>query len=216
MDRFIEQFMSSFNAHDKDQCVELTIDALNRQVISIPTLYEGVLGPALYTVDDCVSDDDDCIWQEHVKTAIIRTVIESVYPYVIKMKKSMPRLGISVVLTCPEKEYHEIGLRMMSDFFVLNGYDAIYIGSNTPRQQICTALSKTHAKYLAISITDYYLLFEAQKMIQQVRQHYQEPLTIIAGGHALKNNTLSLEKIGIEIYLNHFQDIVNLRKGEMK
>ena len=216
MERFKEHFMSSFNRNDKDQCVELTIDALNHDVLSIPILYEEILGPALYTIDDCVSEDHDCIWQEHVKTAIIRTVIESVYPYVIKMRKSISPLGISVVLACPEKEYHDIGLRMMSDFFVLNGYHSVYIGSNTPRNQICTAISKTHAKYLAISVTDYYLLFEAQKMIHQVKHHYKDQLKIIAGGHAFKNNTGSLEDIGVDVYLHHFQDIVNLRRGETK
>jgi methanogenic corrinoid protein MtbC1 len=214
MDEFKSKFMSAFEQNNKDKCIELSLEHLSNNTINIPSLYEDILTPALYSIDKCT--EEGCIWKEHVKTSIVRAVIECVYPNIIKFKKNISPNGIKVVLACPEKEHHEIGLRMMSDFFTLNGYESIYIGSNTPRDQVCIAISQNIPKYVAISVTDYYLLFEAQKMIKKIRSNYGSSIKIIVGGLAFKNNSDSIKDIGGDIFLNSFKDIENLRKEEIK
>ncbi len=218
MDEFKKTFMSYFDDENKDMCVLLAIEALNKHTLTIKELYEDVLRTALNSinsVNDKDEDDNDSIWKEHIKTSIIRTVIESVYPFVIREKNKVSQLGIKVVLVCPEKEYHEIGLRMISDFFALNGYQPIFIGTNTPKDQVCIAISKTRPKYVAISVTDYYLLFEAQKMISKIKANNKD-IKIIVGGNAFKHNLNSISKIGGDIYLESFADIFNLSKGDVK
>lgn len=218
MEEFKKAFMSYFNDNNKDMCVQLTIEALHKHTVTIQELYEDVLRIALNSINvinDKDEDDNDSIWKEHIKTSIVRTVIESVYPFVIREKKKVPQLGIKVVLVCPENEYHEIGLRMISDFFALNGYQPVFIGTNTPKDQVCIAISKTCPKYVAISVTDYYLLFEAQKMISKIKDNNKE-IKIIVGGNAFKHNLSSISKIGGDIYLESFTDIANLREGDIK
>lgn len=204
-------FMEAFIEENKDKCVELALDAIEKNIFSIANLYEDVLKNALYSLDDC--EDDDCIWKEHVKTSIVRTVIECLYPYIIKLKKKATPLEQTVVLACPEKEYHEIGLRMADDFFNILGYETIFIGTNTPKNQVLNAVLRTKPKYLAISVTDYYLLFEAQKMIENIRSVFVD-IKIIVGGRAFKENRDSIKKIGGDIYLETFQDFVKLRDGD--
>ncbi|MDF2675942.1 MAG: cobalamin B12-binding domain protein [Bacillota bacterium] len=216
MEEFKKTFMTYFEANNKDMCVELTIKSLHKNAITIPDLYEKVLRPALYSIDDCVDKDNGCIWKEHVKTSIIKTVIESIYPFVIKLKKHVEPLNIKVIFVCPEKEYHEIGLRMMSDFFNLNGYDTIFIGTNSPRDQIITAILFSNPKYIAISVTDYYLLFEAQKMIQKIKSTYDKNIIVIVGGLAFKHNLDSVSIIGGDIYLETYEDVVSLAKEDLK
>jgi methanogenic corrinoid protein MtbC1 len=216
MEEFKKTFMTYFEANNKDMCVELTIKSLHKNAITIPDLYEKVLRPALYSIDDCVDKDNGCIWKEHVKTSIIKTVIESIYPFVIKLKKHVEPLNIKVIFVCPEKEYHEIGLRMMSDFFNLNGYDTIFIGTNSPKDQIITAISFSNPKYIAISVTDYYLLFETQKMIQKIKSTYNRNIIVIVGGLAFKHNLDSVSIIGGDIYLETYEDVVSLAKEDLK
>lgn len=203
--------LESLDNENKDGCVKLALEALETEKFSIPTLYEEVLKPSLYSFDNC--NDDDCIWKEHIRSSIVRTVIECIYPYVIKYKKQAEPSGSSVVLICPEKEYHEIGLRMIDDFFSLNGFETIFIGSNTPKSQVLNAVIKKNPKYLAISVTDYYLLFEAQRMIQNIK-NISDSVKIIVGGNAFKANLDLIGEIGGDIYLETYQDIVNLRKGD--
>lgn len=215
MDEFKLSFMNHFNMLDKDTCVLLTLEALKNNKITFPVLYEEVLRPALYSIDTSIGMED-AIWIEHVKTSIIRTVVESAYPFVIELKKHVMPIGIKVVLACPEKEYHEVGLRMVADFFSLNGYEAIFVGTNTPREQVYYAIASNSPKYAAISVTDYYLLFEAQRMIQRIKEMTHGKVTVLVGGNAFRSNQLSVSKIGGDIYLNSYEDIVNLRAGEEK
>lgn len=216
MEEFKKTFVKYFDDNNKDKCVELTVKSLHTNTITIPELYEKVLRPALYSIEECVDKENGCIWKEHVKTSIVKTVIESIYPFIIKLKKQVEPLNIKVVFVCPENEYHEIGLRMMSDFFTLNGYDSLFIGSNSPKDQIVTAISFANPKYIAISVTDYYLLFEAQKMIQKIKSTYNKNIIVIVGGLAFKHNLDSVPKIGGDIYLETFEDVVSLSKGELK
>lgn len=213
MDEFKLSFINHFNEMNKDACVLLAIKSLKNNEITIPELYEEVLRPALYSIDTSMSVEDS-IWIEHVKTSIIRTVVESAYRFVIELKKHVKPLGIKVVLACPEREYHEVGLRMVADFFSLNGYETIFVGTNTPREQVYYAVASNSPKYAAISVTDYYLLFEAQRMIQHIKEMTGGKVTVLVGGNAFRENSLSVAKIGGDIYLESYQDIVNLRAGE--
>lgn len=201
----------ALDRENKDMCIELALEAVVNNVFTIPELYEGVLKTALYAIDEC--QDEDCIWKEHVKTSIVRSIIECMYPQVIKLKRQAEPINKKVVLTCPEKEYHEIGLRMADDYFNILGYETIFVGTNTPKHQVLNAVLRTRANYLAISVTDYYLLFEAQKMIQGVKD-VSKSLKVIVGGIAFKENSSSISLIGGDIYFETFEDFVKLRDGE--
>jgi len=209
------EFMKYFNDNNKDKCVNFAVEGIEKKLFSIPKLYEEILTPALYTIDECPEDDEDCIWQEHIKTSIVKTVIECIYPEIITLKENIKPLGIKVLLACPEQEYHDVGLRMISDFFTLNGYETIYIGSNTPRDQVSIAISKENPKYAAISVTDYYLLFETQKLVKEIRKKSKDNIKIILGGNAFQKNMNSFELIGGDIHLNSYSDIVKLKEDDI-
>ncbi len=215
MEKYKLEFMNYFNNNNKDECVNFTLNGIINNFFTIPQLYEDILTPALYSIDECPENDQDCIWQEHVKTSIVKTVIECVYPEIIKQKKEIKQLGIKVVLACPEQEYHEVGLRMISDFFTLNGYESVYIGSNTPRDQVSLAIEKETPKYAAISVTDYYLLFETQKLIKEIRRKSKDSIKIILGGSAFQKNMNSFNLIGGDIYLKSYGDIVKLKEDDL-
>ncbi len=204
-------FLEALDRENKDECIELALELIEKNIYTIPSFYEDVLKTALYNIDEC--NKEDCIWREHVKTAIVRSVIECLYPYVIKLKKQVKALNKKIVLACPEKEYHEIGLRMMDDFFNILGYETIFVGTNTPKNQVLNAVIRTKPDYLAISVTDYYLLFEAQKMIRDIKSVIKN-VKIIVGGLAFKENVNSIEKIGGDIYLETFQDLTKLKDGD--
>lgn len=207
----INSFVKAFNEEDKDKCVSLALKAVENNEIDIPFFYEQVLKRALYSIDECTSND--CIWREHRKTSIIRTVIECMYPYVLKLKNENKSINKKVILACPEKEYHEIGLRMIDDFFQINGYETVFIGTNTPKDQVLNAVLSFKPDYLAISVTDYYLLFEAQKIIDLIKENASH-VKIIVGGRAFKNNYEAIEAIGGDIYLETYADIKNLKEGD--
>ncbi|MCR3955221.1 MAG: cobalamin B12-binding domain-containing protein [Gudongella sp.] len=216
MNKHYDEFMELFSKNLKDRCVVWSMDQIGKGTLTIPELYSGILVPALYSIDDCPEDNPGCIWDEHVKTSIIRTIIEVLYPTVISLAERVEKYNRKIVLTCPEREYHEIGLRIMSDFFQISGYDVIYIGSNTPRTQIWEVIRSEKPDYVGISVTDYYLLSEAKKIIEKIKIESSKDIKIILGGQAFKKNPHTVEDFGGDMYIESYEDVLFLGKGEEK
>lgn len=144
MHPFYEKFLNLLVSEDKENCVNFILDKLDKGEIDVVTLYTDILTLALNSMF-CTEDDDDseCIWKEHVRTSIVRTILECCYPYLIKERKAkgIDRRNEKIIVVCPSEEIHEIGARMIVDYFTMLGFDAIFIGANTPREEILNAIS---------------------------------------------------------------------------
>lgn len=205
-----ELFNKCFQAEDKDACLDFVISRLHSGEISIYELYEGILAPALNSLKICPQDESNCIWKEHVKTSIIRTIIECCYPFIARAKKDTKKVGIMVLVFCPENELHEIGARMVTDFFTLSGFDAIFIGANTPREQIKVAIDCIKPGYVAISVTDYYNLVAAKKAIDLIKTVSNGKTKVLVGGNAFRDNMELVAQIGADAYLESYEDVRRL------
>ena len=145
-------------SEDRDACVRFAVEGLSENRISIPELYEGILGPCLAESEICDIGDMACIWHEHVRSGIIRTVIENCWPAVSRMAAQVEPKHAAVLVFCPEKEYHELGARMVADFFTLNGWKTGFAGANTPREQIRAAVMPERDALVAVSFIVYWTL----------------------------------------------------------
>jgi methanogenic corrinoid protein MtbC1 len=94
------------------------------------------------------------------------------------------RMKKNLVVACVGEELHEIGIRMVADFFRMDGWDVHYIGANTPAQYIAGAVRNERAGILALSITLPSRLPELHYLIRSLRA---DPVTaktgIIVGGY---------------------------------
>jgi methanogenic corrinoid protein MtbC1 len=210
-----KEFVSYLDKEDRLKCVELALSKLDSGELDIVSLYEEIITPSMRE-DFCQQKQKQtCIWEEHVRSSIIRTVIECCYPYVIRERDSKyrpPSKG-RVVVACPTEELHEIGARMVADFFTLCGFQATFIGANTPQPEIIDAIGDIKPDYLAISVSNYYNLLAARKMIQQIgeiRERLGPDFRVIAGGYAFEHHR---EDVGADLLLNTFADIKRLAEG---
>ena len=198
----IEKFKSEFysellNLH-KEASVNFVLEKLHNNDITVKTLYTEVLTPFLNNLK--VE-----IWEEHIISGIIRTIIECCYPFVLNSFPSK-KTSKKVLILCPPEEYHELGARMGSDFFTMAGYDSYFIGSNTPKEDFVTLINKMNPYYIVISVTNYYNLFSTKEIIQHIKQ-LKLPVKIIAAGGAFINYEDSCEDIGVDMILHNFEDI---------
>jgi methanogenic corrinoid protein MtbC1 len=201
-----QRLIELIHNQDRSKATTLTLSMLESEEISITELYEDVLTKALYDID-CKEGDRECIWREHVETSIVRTIIESTYQFIIKKKKE--NNGIKVIVLCPTEEYHEIGARMAHDYFLLNGYESTFIGANTPLEVILDAVRIINPTYVAISVTNYYHIIDAKKVVEALKQ--QNPnLKICAGGQAF-NHVDALSIVNADHHLTNFESIGDLK-----
>ncbi|MGS0971945.1 MAG: cobalamin B12-binding domain-containing protein [Candidatus Izemoplasmataceae bacterium] len=185
-----------------EQSVLYSIDVIKNKKISIVDLYQDVLAKILNDIS-CDQSDEECIWYEHQRTAIVRNIVDALFPYLIEEKAASNNQKVLVV--CPSEEYHEIGAKMAADFFYLLGYETTFVGANTPLENIVSAVKMISPDYLAISVTNYYNIVSAKKIIESLR-NINPNLKILAGGQAFLIEGAG-DIVGVDQLVFSFDDI---------
>lgn len=180
-----EAFMHAFNQLEKDKSVQLVYDWLKKHEITVIDLYEKILVRALANLSDIESDPSHKIWVEHIQSSIVRTIIEMAHPFVLENRKAS--IGKKAAVICPDGEQHELGARMINDYFILEGIQSFFVGRDTPRTEFIGMINELKLDYVAISVTNYYNLSEVHKTIQLIEEANQN-VTIVLGGRAIINN----------------------------
>jgi methanogenic corrinoid protein MtbC1 len=215
MHPFYSEFVSYLDREDKERCVTSVLSRLSSGQLDLITLYYEVLTPALK--ESFCKDERRAIyvWEEHVRTSIVRTIIECCYPHLLRERddKYGAKPGGRVVVGCPTEEYHEIGARMVADFFSLCGFDVVFVGANTPQDDIIEALQYVHPEYLAMSVTIPHNLVAARKVtkrLRELRDSSGAQFQIVVGGQAFYHNRDIASEMGADLLLDTFEDIKHL------
>lgn len=210
-----EEFYRLFELEDKEKAVAFVLGKLENQELDVVELYSDLLTPALNNIK-CDLDKRICIWKEHVKTGIVRTIVECCYPYVIEKRNALSNpLDLTAVILCPPEEYHDLGARMVSDYFTICGCDAIFAGANTPYQDFYNAIDIIRPDLIAISVSDYYNMIAAKRMISEIKLALHNPVRVIVGGNAFTSNPDKYKVIGADYYARTFENIQTIVNSEV-
>ena len=66
-------------------------------------------------------------------------------------------------------ELHEIGVRIIADFFEMEGWDTYYLGANSPTAAIVQAVADRRADILAVSATMTFHVRAVENLIATIR-----------------------------------------------
>ena len=200
-----EKFLSYLKKEDKKHSVLYALSLLDENKLTIKELYANILAPSLIHFECDVDDEDICIWKEHTRTSIIRTILESVYQYIIKSIDETKTIHKKIVVLTPAFEYHEIGAIMVSHMMMLEGFDANYIGANTPKHDIISALRAYHPDFIALSVTNPYNIVVTQQICDEIKRFFPE-IKIILGGQAFANQA-AISSVKYDYLLSDFDAI---------
>jgi methanogenic corrinoid protein MtbC1 len=211
---FSEEFIRYLDEENREKCVEYVLSKLDAKEIDIVTLYTEILTPALNEMK-YEGPEEEFIWKEHIKSSIVRTVVECCYQYVIREKRARfgDDSGLKAMVLCPPEELHEIGARMVADFFTLVGFDVTFVGANTPRDSFLSAIKIKKPRYVAISISNFYNILATKKTIENIRVASPEDVLILVGGNAFASHPDLYKEIGADRLLQTYEDITKLEGG---
>ncbi len=119
--------------------------------------------------------------QEHYCSAVTERIMSRLSPTIF----STQRIGRSYVGACVGGELHQIGARMVADFFETEGWDTYYLGADVPTTDILHAVVDYKADLLGISCTMSFHRSAMEKLIRNIRKEPAIPrdLKIIVGGY---------------------------------
>jgi methylmalonyl-CoA mutase cobalamin-binding domain/chain len=144
--------------------------------------------------------------QEHYCTASTQIIMSQLYPYVFTSEK----VGRRLVATCIGGELHEIGMRMVADFFEMEGWDTYFLGANAPNESIVKAISDQRAQVLGVSVTMTFHVHLLSALIEMVRTAFGDQVKIFVGGYTFNIAPDLWKKVGADGYAPNAQQAILL------
>ncbi|MEI7498893.1 MAG: cobalamin-dependent protein [Bacteroidota bacterium] len=183
---------------------------MNEVAAGIPVrdMYLQVFQPVQYEIGRLWQTNRISVAQEHYCTGATQLVMSQLYPYLFTGEKKDRKM----VTTCVPGELHEMGARMVTDFFEMHGWDTYYLGANMPIEGVINFLIDIKPRFLAISATMTFHVSAVEEMISRIRSATGIPsdLKIMVGGYPFKVAEGLWKRVGADGYALDALEAVDL------
>ena len=189
-------YLTALLRANRRQAAEV-IEGATQDGVSIRDLYLDVFQPVQREIGRLWQDNEISVAEEHYCTASTQALMAQFYPSIL----ATPRKGQKVVVACVGNELHEIGTRMVADFFELDGWDGIYIGANTPTNALVDLVCRESPDLVALGITMTYHLGTASKVIERLRGDERcSDVKILVGGRVFQQHDDLWRSLGADAH----------------
>jgi methanogenic corrinoid protein MtbC1 len=179
IDLLARQYLASLLRRERHIAAQLILDAVENGT-GIRDIYMDVFQRCQYEVGQLWQMNKISVAHEHYCTAATQLVMSQLYPRIF----SSERNGHTMVATCIAGDLHEIGLRMVADFFEMDGWDTTYLGANVPARDLLAMLESQPTDLLAISATMTFHIGRVAELIAAVRSRDTlRDVRLIVGGY---------------------------------
>ncbi len=155
LDETYRRVTTALAAHDKATAVREAVEAVTTGAVTISGLYAMLTG-ILADTGTAWKRGTTAVWEEHLASSTVRTIVEILYPGVLKAKAEVEPVGRSVLLACPPEEGHDLGLRMVSDRFDMAGWTTYFLGPDTPVDEIADAARRLGVDAVVMSSSTHF------------------------------------------------------------
>lgn len=191
-----KRYMELVLGRNRGQALELITGEVARGM-PIGELYLRVFQPVQREIGRLWQADSVSVAEEHYGTAITQLIMSQLYNQVF----STPRKGCRMIALTVEGEYHEMGMRMVSDLFELDGWDTYFLGASTPEKAIVAAVRDWQPDLVAVSATMTFNISKVARLIEAIKNAAGETKpAIIVGGLPFNVIPRLWEKLGADGY----------------
>ena len=174
------EFLGALLRGDRRRCESLTGDALAAPV-PILTLYQRLYQRALYRVGEEWAANRISVGTEHLATAIVEGLLNQLYPNICTPQ----RTGRRIVVGSVEGELHQVGAKMVCDTFEMHGWEALYLGADTPTAELLRTVRELRPDVVGLSLSVYQHLGALETAIGLIRAEFPD-LPLLIGGQGLR------------------------------
>jgi len=175
--------------------------------VTIRDLYLEVFQPVQREIGRLWQDNEITVAEEHYCTASTQSIMAQFYPQIL----ATPRSGRKVVVACVGNELHEIGTRMIADFFEMDGWDGIYLGANTPANALIDLVCRERPDLVALGVTMTYHLGTATELVQRLRSDERcRDVKILAGGYVFQHHETLWQSLGVDAWARDAAEAVTI------
>ena len=162
---------------------------------NISDIYLNVFEPALKEIGRLWSLKQVSVAQEHFASAVTEQVMSQIFPLLIRGRTN--KLTAVTMTVCGD--LHEIGIRFITDFLEMDGWNTYYLGTNLCNQDLIDALDQYNPDLLSVSVTMDFNVNMAQHLIDNIRANStHRVLKVMVGGHPFQQDPGLWKKIGAD------------------
>jgi methanogenic corrinoid protein MtbC1 len=199
-----QQYLEALLQGQRHVASQLILNAVQAGV-SVRDVYLYVFQPVQHEVGRLWQTNQVSVAQEHYCTAATQLIMSQLYPYIFATEK----IGRRLVATCIGGELHEIGVRMVADFFEMEGWDTYYLGANTPAESILQTIEEREPDVLGISATITFHTGAVESLIDRVRDSdVGADVKILVGGYPFNLASNLWQKVGADGYARNAQEAI--------
>ncbi len=161
----------------------------------ITEVYEQIITPVLHEAGRLWQRNEMTVSQEHVITA----AVERLMAQLMDLAPARAHRDLSVVSASLGSSQHQVGARMVADAFSLCGWQATYLGSTVPVDDLLDYVDRISVDVLALSATLTRDVIAIRDLIHAMAERAVAPVVIV-GGRAFAKHPKLWKAIGADGY----------------
>jgi len=175
------------------------IDQAAGSGVAVRDLYLDIILPVLRETGRLWQVQEITIAQEHYISALTQTVIARLHDRIPAAGTEPGHRNRTLVAASVGGEYHDIGIRIVADFFGMDGWSTYYTGANTPTESLLSAIRDRKADAVAISVTMTSHIPVAYHLIRSIRgDRRTAKVKILIGGYPFGIVPLLWKQLGAD------------------
>ena len=172
-------YLEALLAGDRDTAARMILTEAERGM-PIGDIYLYVINPTQREVGRLWQMNRISVAKEHYCTAATQQLLARLYPWIATTE----RVGLRLVASSVSNELHELGARLVADFFEMAGWDVYYLGANTPLPSLLSTLIEQRADLLVLSATMTRNVPTVAEFVRGIRARPETAaLPILVGGY---------------------------------
>jgi MerR family transcriptional regulator, light-induced transcriptional regulator len=196
---------------DRSEALRIIREDATAAGLSIGQIYLGIIQDTQYRIGHLWEEGTVTIAQEHLATAISQLAIAQLY-------SMMPRgavSGRSVLIACVPGETHDMGPRIVADFFEMAGFDVRFLGADVPLEEIVDSALWHRPDLIALSATMSYNIPAFTETVRALRAQFGDDVLIAAGGQAFQLTPEVLDELKIPVRATDAQQLVEKSRSAL-
>jgi MerR family transcriptional regulator, light-induced transcriptional regulator len=201
-----EKYLNVLLQGERHAASQLILDAVNSGV-SVKDIYLYVFQRTQCEIGRLWQMNRLTVAQEHYCTAATQMIMSQLYPFIFTGEKN----DRTMVATCVAGDYHEIGVRMVADFFEMDGWNTIYLGANVPTPSILKILIEKAADLIVISATMTFHVRAVSDLAAAIREsEATKNVKVMVGGYPFNVEPELWKEIGADGYSSNADEAVKV------
>jgi methanogenic corrinoid protein MtbC1 len=201
-----KEYLGALLHGDRRSASQMVLDAVENGT-DIKSIYLYVFQACQREIGRLWQTNQLSVAQEHYCTAATQLIISQLYPHIFGAQKT----GRLIVIACVGGELHELGARMVADFFEIEGWDTYYLGANTPTRSILKLIKERRPHLLGISATITFHVSAVADLVSSVHASYNgHTPKILVGGYPFNVATDLWKRLGADGYAQDAQQALEV------